>query len=119
MERTEFDKLKEQIINEYEERKTDIAKEIEYSLMHWHTPKCGLRTREELESFQSYRELIESKNLLGANRIDPYKDFSWKDGKTLVHNLWFYKRWNLLGSSSMKSSQTDYEKEKYGKNADL
>ena len=29
------------------------------------------------------------------NQIDPYNDFSWKDGKTEIRNLWFYKRWNL------------------------
>lgn len=96
MERTEFDNLKERIINEYEKRKADIAKEIEYSLMHWHTPICGLHTREELKSSQSYRELIESKRLMENDFIKPKENIVLETGRVKIRNLWFYWKWKLI-----------------------
>lgn len=96
MERTEFDNLKVKTINECESRKAEIFNEIEYALVHWHTPKHGLRSREELESFQSYRELIESKRLMENDLIKPAEDLVYEDGRVRVRNLWFYKKWDLI-----------------------
>ena len=42
-------------------------------------------------------------NIYGdKDQIDPYSDFVWGYGKPEIRNLWFYKRWNLLGSIPVK-----------------
>lgn len=75
---------------------SDIYTQIIYSLIHWHTPKHGIGSKDELEGFSSYRELIESKRLMDHNLIKPTEDIILEQGKIKVRNLWFYKKWGLL-----------------------
>lgn len=96
MDRNCYESMVKNLAKEYKARKQELEKTIEYSLIHWHTPKCGLHSREELKSSQAYCELIESKRLLDNGMINPENDLKFENGKVQVHNLWFYKKWDLI-----------------------
>lgn len=86
------------INRKFQTQRSDICRQIQQELIHWHTPKHGIRSREELKEFASYRELIESKRLMDHNLINPAEDIILEQGKIQVRNLWFYKKWGLLSN---------------------
>lgn len=96
MDRCSYESLVLKIEREYRIRRQELEKQIKYLLFHWHTPTHGLRSREELESFQSYRELTESKRLLENDLVKPEEDLVFEDRRVRIRNLWFYKKRDLI-----------------------
>lgn len=96
MREKEYQKLILETNRKFQIQRSDICKQIQQELIQWHTPKHGIRSREELEDFPSYRELIESKKLMDHNLINPTEDIILEQGKIQVRNLWFYKKWGLV-----------------------
>lgn len=86
---------------QFEKNREELKDKIHYALYHWHTPKHGIRSKEELMGYRSYRELHESKKLI-KEMVGPKEDFRFNNGNVEVRNLWFYKKWGLINPEDWK-----------------
>lgn len=101
MKQAEYDVKIIQLQAQFENNKDVLREKIHDALYHWHTPKHGIRTKEELMGNRSYRELHESQKLI-QEMVGPKEDIRFNNGKVEVRNLWFYQKWELINPNEWK-----------------
>lgn len=101
MKQAEFDDKVIALQVQFEKNREELKDKIHYALYHWHTPKHGIRTKEEHMECRSYRELHESLKLI-KEMVGPKADFRFNNGNVEVRNLWFYKKWSLINPDEWK-----------------
>ena len=85
----------------FENNREVLREKIYDALYHWHTPKHGIWSKEELMEYRSYRKLHESLKLI-KEMVGPKEDFRFNNGNVEVRNLWFYKKWGFINPEDWK-----------------
>lgn len=101
MKQAEFDTKVTRLQEQFDNNREDLNDKIHCALYHWHTPKHGIRSKEELMVERSYRELYESQKLI-KDMVGPKEDFRLNNGKVEVRNLWFYQKWGFMNIEGWK-----------------